>query len=646
MDYGRSRRTVHRQLRRFGGLAADQALLIRGAVTRRCRAARLEYTPRERGLFLDGASRILISALSLELQGSAPPHHEFDQIFYAGGLYNIVQPIQGPRQDDPTCLFHDCSVMFVQNATYITGVEYLQPIGIGFGFDAGALASVTVAVSASLSMGMDIGTLVTETQWVGLGGVAMSLGFDADGTVSKSHELSASMDMGFGVESVPEATNYVSASFAFGPDFNAAVLTVEITNIIAASFSMGFDMEPVPQATQWVGLGGIPMSLGFDAAASPQAITEIVAAMSFGFDVVPVTHADETYIPVAFSLGFDALAVVDSTITDTPMFAISHTGTPFISIYNSAYNKLSNPATLPAGANAWSCAWSPNGRYLAVGTDTTPFIQVYDFNSGSPVKLANPATLPADDIYGIAWHPSGDFFVCVGDNTTVAEVYFVNGTTITRAGTTPSALGVACLALCWNPVEQAPTQRYLYRASGANPKRNICTYTNGSFTNPSWGSVESPAASPAGSINHMSVSPDGNTLAIAHNTTPFFTRYSSANGSWVKMSDVASIPNGGNAYGVKFSPDGSKCGVSHGSGDGITIYNTSDWSKRTAPGTTLTNGYDIAWTADSSQIMIAGFGSPYFHQYRVSDMNHYSNLTNMPPNTAWGVAAHNMPNRT
>jgi WD40 repeat protein len=58
--------------------------------------------------------------------------------------------------------------------------------------------------------------------------------------------------------------------------------------------------------------------------------------------------------------------------------------TPFVTIYNwdtGAPVKISNPSTLPAGG-ARGGEWSPDGRYLAIAAGNSPYIMVYDGISG------------------------------------------------------------------------------------------------------------------------------------------------------------------------------------------------------------------------------------------------------------------------
>jgi hypothetical protein len=106
--FARSQLHADRFIKRWG----NAGFLIRDGVKRKCFIARQDYSPRERGLFLDGAERMYISAYHL----SVGPDHEQDTIEWNGTLYKIVAPVVGPRPAAVT-IFYDCSVMRTGPAT-------------------------------------------------------------------------------------------------------------------------------------------------------------------------------------------------------------------------------------------------------------------------------------------------------------------------------------------------------------------------------------------------------------------------------------------------------------------------------------------------------------------------------------------------
>lgn len=105
-NFDRAQKAADHQIRRFGGAAR----LRRSGVDRTCTAAFLEYSPREKGLLLDGARRVLVSPLGL----SEPPNHELDLLVFAGSIYRIIAPVGGPRPAGKP-IYYDLAVVFQAN---------------------------------------------------------------------------------------------------------------------------------------------------------------------------------------------------------------------------------------------------------------------------------------------------------------------------------------------------------------------------------------------------------------------------------------------------------------------------------------------------------------------------------------------------
>ena len=66
-------------------------------------------------------------------------------------------------------------------------------------------------------------------------------------------------------------------------------------------------------------------------------------------------------------------------------------------------SKLSDPGVLPSGSIN-SVEFSSDGTQIAIATDTSPYVEVYEFNGGVVGnKSSNPATLPTGVATGVAW---------------------------------------------------------------------------------------------------------------------------------------------------------------------------------------------------------------------------------------------------
>lgn len=108
MNMQKRRMAAHRMILRNGGAG----FLVRAGVQRPIVCARMEYTPTERGNFLDGSERFYISAVDLEVG----PDHELDEIEFKGDAplakrYKILLPPGGPRPSG-LIIYYDCNVVY------------------------------------------------------------------------------------------------------------------------------------------------------------------------------------------------------------------------------------------------------------------------------------------------------------------------------------------------------------------------------------------------------------------------------------------------------------------------------------------------------------------------------------------------------
>lgn len=82
--------------------------LVRNGIPRNATMARMEYSPRERGLFADKTAKMRISAIGLAQADG--PNFELDKIVYLGVHYNILLPAEGPRVRNEF-IYWDCNVI-------------------------------------------------------------------------------------------------------------------------------------------------------------------------------------------------------------------------------------------------------------------------------------------------------------------------------------------------------------------------------------------------------------------------------------------------------------------------------------------------------------------------------------------------------
>ena len=87
--------------------------------------------------------------------------------------------------------------------------------------------------------------------------------------------------------------------------------------------------------------------------------------------------------------------------------AVAHSTAPFVTIYDrdgDTFAKLANPASLPA-SDGFGVAFSADGVYMSVAHVTSPFVTIYKRSGDTFTKLTNPASLPAGIGRGVAFYP-------------------------------------------------------------------------------------------------------------------------------------------------------------------------------------------------------------------------------------------------
>ena len=142
-------------------------------------------------------------------------------------------------------------------------------------------------------------------------------------------------------------------------------------------------------------------------------------------------------------------------------------------------NKLTNPAVLPTGYGN-NCPWSPNGEFLAVAHQVSPFITIYQRSGTTFTKLADPAVLPTGDGRAVSWSPNGEFLAVAHFVSPYITIYQRSGTTFTKLSnpaTLPAGDGLGC---AWSPngeflavVNGASPFITIYQSTGVIPDRGI-----------------------------------------------------------------------------------------------------------------------------------------------------------------------------
>ena len=306
---------------------------------------------------------------------------------------------------------------------------------------------------------------------------------------------------------------------------------------------------------------------------------------------------------------------------DGRFVAFGHSTTPFVTIYErsgATFTKLPNPGSLPAGT-VNGLGWSPDGNLLVCAHSTTPFITSYQRQGLNFTKLGTPGTLPSTTGRGAWFSPNGEFLQVANNHISLGNgsvIYQVNGTTLTSLG---DIIGGAdgSPSTAWSPDSQ-----YIFGQDGLTGIAEIYQRTGTTFQ--ALGFAETLFTSTWGStyglVTSASWSPDGQTLALGVENTPFIQIYQWANQALENLALPAFTPEG-TVNALEWSRDSKYLAIGYtGSVGCVDIYQnnfngtiSNTWVALAPNSLVQANG--ISWSPSTQFLSVATQSSPYINIY-------------------------------
>jgi hypothetical protein len=206
----------------------------------------------------------------------------------------------------------------------------------------------------------------------------------------------------------------------------------------------------------------------------------------------------------------------------------------FLDRYTGVGTAFSNPATLPAGA-AQCLAMHPSGAFVGVGHTTTPFMSFYPIsgtsNAASPAfgtKISNPATLPVAQVNAADFSRQGDFLAIASQTTPFIQVYAFTpsitapaiGAVVTQPSTLPAGgpAGQLGKGIAWRPQGD-----FIAMAMTTTPYIYVVPFNRTAATYGTPLTITAPTSVTA--ANAVQWTPDGNYLLVAVNAAPYLLVY-------------------------------------------------------------------------------------------------------------------------
>lgn len=312
----------------------------------------------------------------------------------------------------------------------------------------------------------------------------------------------------------------------------------------------------------------------------------------------------------------------------------------------SAPVKISNPATLPAG-NGSACAMTLNSEFVTIGHSTTPFFSNYQRKGTELVKLANPVTLPASAVVDAAYSQSGEFLAVATATTPFIQIYQrATGTSIWVKLANPATLPAgAATGVAWSP-----NSEFLTVTHASSPFCTVYQRSGTTFTKLIGASSQFSSTLPTGQGNGAAWSSDGRFMMVAHTSSPYLSVYERTLGTtFTKISNPATLP-ASDGLGCAISNDGIYFALTVSSSPYCLVYSRS--------GTTLTKmvagdtsqfcdsaelptgqGNRVAFSLDGSHMTVAHNTSPYITDYILTsgEWEKQTNPSTLPAGNALGV---------
>jgi len=282
----------------------------------------------------------------------------------------------------------------------------------------------------------------------------------------------------------------------------------------------------------------------------------------------------------------------------------------------------------------WVETVTPIATDIAVPSVSSPFVQIYPWDSGFGTKWTNPATLPNDTMSGAAFSPAGSAVAVAGAYST-KFVYAYPwsgsgfGTKYADPATLPSGAGTIAFT---------PAGTTLFAGGATSPY--IYAYP---WSGSGWGTkYANPASLPSGEATCIACYNDY--VFMSNYTSPYVTAYPwvAGTGFGTKVSDPGSILNPGVARGIAYF-NGDVLVSSYGS---IRTYSWSGsaWGSLYAAPATPPSGNTcrgVAFASNGAACAVATDATPYIYAYDYTIGtgfgSKYSNPGTLPAGVGYGV---------
>lgn len=239
----------------------------------------------------------------------------------------------------------------------------------------------------------------------------------------------------------------------------------------------------------------------------------------------------------------------------------------FINIYKREgdnFINLPNPDVLP-NSTVFGVAWSPDERYLAVGLyefrESHPRLLIYERNNDQ-FSMIFSAITSSDGTYQLSFSPDGQYLIVPGDTSPYIYLYKYQNNTFSEVTDHNISVSSSAYSAAWSP-----DGSYVAIVHLRSPYITIYKRNGDNFTR-----LPDPNVLPPDTARGAAWSPDGNYLVVTSSRSPYITIYKRELDDFIKIPDPPTALPGIGYYKPSFSPDGDFLAVPHSGAPYLTIY--------------------------------------------------------------------------
>jgi len=294
---------------------------------------------------------------------------------------------------------------------------------------------------------------------------------------------------------------------------------------------------------------------------------------------------------------------------DGKWLAVASGSTPYLILYKRTGDVFLKQPDLDGKptSDCYCVAFSPNGKYFTVGTSGSTTVH-YKIVDDVFTKLTRPVSYPSGTVYGADYSEDGTYLALSQSSSPYLVIYKIDDVVFTKLPDPETKPTAAC-----HGIKFSHNGIYLAVSSDASPYMLVYKRTGDVFDK-----ISNPASLPTGDGNGLAWGKNDEYLAVAHEATPFVTIYKRTSDTFAKLANPSTLPTG-NGFGAAFSKDGSYLVIAHAVTPFVTMYDrlNDTFSAMPDPITPPTDDAKcVTFGLDDLFLTIGHDGNPYISTYK------------------------------